>query len=236
MISIIVPVHNESLVLRKNILVIKNYVEKNLHENYEIIISEDGSTDDTEKIAKEIASNNKNVFYIHSKKRLGRGGGLKKAGRYVRGDYIIYMDVDLSTNLDSIKKLAKWLEEYDIVIGSRYLRSSTFIRSPLRLFLSKNFNFIRRLMFPSLKVKDAQCGFKGFRKKVFLEINKKVRHDGWSWDTEFLIMANRYGYSIKEISVSWEEGQKSTVNIIKDSIFFFFALFDVWLRNNLLSF
>lgn len=235
MISIIIPVHNEAVILRKNILIIKDYIEKNIGKNYEIIISEDGSSDDSEKIAKEIASKNTNIFSIHSKRRLGRGGGLKKAASYVKGDYIIYMDVDLSTGLDAIKDLVKELKKYDIVIGSRYIKGSTFVRSSLRLFLSRIFNFIRQLMFISLKVRDAQCGFKGFRKGVFLEINKKVRHDGWSWDTEFLIMANRDGYSIKEIPVSWKEGRKTTVRIIKDSVFFFFSLVGIWLRINLLS-
>jgi len=215
MITLIVPAYNEAETIEKAISSISQKL-KEMKIKYRIIIAEDGSTDGTYEIACKIAKNDKHVKISHSDKRLGRGLALKNCNKLVKGKFVVYMDADLSTKLDSLDLMIKELKYNDVVVGSRYITGSKYKRSPLRLFLSKGFNFIRMVFFPELKIKDAQCGFKGFRKNVFVEINKRTKDNGWFWDTEFLIRAKEMGLKIKEIPIEWKENRKTSLKLIKD--------------------
>ncbi|MEM5881568.1 MAG: glycosyltransferase [Candidatus Aenigmatarchaeota archaeon] len=223
MITIIIPAYNEARTIEKCI----NEVRKKLQEmkiNYQIIIAEDGSSDNTYQIAKSLAKKYKNIEISHFDKRLGRGSALKRCVNIVKGDFVIYMDADLSTKLDALELLIRELKYNDIVIGSRYIGGAKYKRSLIRLMLSRAYNLIRLLLFPKLKVKDCQCGFKGFRKDIFIEINKNVEDGQWFWDTEFLIKANARKAKIKEIPIEWGGDKRTSVKILKDSIIMFAKL------------
>ncbi len=224
-ISVILPVFNESDKLETSVFRLRMYLDS-LNTEYEIIIAEDGSTDGSDKIAKRLAERDV-IIHIHSDERLGRGGALKRAGKLVRGEYIIYMDADLATESRYIGIMIKHLRRYKIVIGSRYHNHSNASRSVKRLFLSRIYHSIVRIMFPSLRLSDTECGFKGFRRGVFLSINRQVRNNGWSWDLEFLARAKRRGLKIKEIPITWKEGRTTTVNIIRDSLSQFLEIFRI---------
>ncbi|MCK4496639.1 MAG: glycosyltransferase [Candidatus Aenigmarchaeota archaeon] len=216
MISFILPVYNEADKLKRNVIRLKNFLDS-LNINYEIIIAEDGSTDGSDRIAEGLSSDKK-IVHIHSDKRLGKGGSLKNASSYVRGDYVIYMDADLATGLKHLKDVISFLKEYDVVIGSRYLKGSRASRTLKRFLLSKVYHFFVKFFFPGLKLTDTECGFKGFKRDVFLNLNKHVRNNGWSWDLEFLVKAKKYGLRIKEIPVSWKEGEDTKFNLFSDSL------------------
>ena len=222
MLSAILPVYNEADKLGRNVLKLKEFLES-LDKNYEIIIAEDGSTDGSDKIA-EILAKDKKIFHIHSDKKLGKGGSLKHASLYVRGDYVVYMDADMATDLKSVKDVVRFLKEYDVVVGSRYLKGSKISRSLKRFLLSKIYHFFVKVFFPGLKLTDTECGFKGFKRDVFVNLNKGIRNNGWSWDLEFLVKAKKRGLSIKEIPVKWEEGKDTKMNLFRDSISQFFGI------------
>ncbi|MFH7881020.1 MAG: glycosyltransferase [Candidatus Aenigmatarchaeota archaeon] len=217
MITIIVPVFNEAEIIKKNLLKIIHELKK-LKKRYEIIVAEDGSTDKSYEIVKKIEEENKKIKVLHHKKRLGRGLALKRCSSVAKGKFIIYMDADLSTKLDALKIVLKELNKYDIVVGSRYIKGAKYKRTLKRLFLSKIYNLIRLILFPDVKIKDTQCGFKGFKRNVFIEINKEVKSNDWFWDTEFLIKAKRKGFKIKEIPVVWVENKKSSIKILRDGL------------------
>ncbi|MBC7114785.1 MAG: flippase-like domain-containing protein [Archaeoglobi archaeon] len=214
-LSVVLPAHNEE----KNI---RNAVEKTreklkeLKVDYEIIIAEDGSRDRTYEIALELSEIYDEVRVLHSDERLGRGRALERAFRASQGEILLYMDADLATDLSHISDVLRLMEEgYDIVVGSRKspLARRTFLRRTLSFF----YNLWVRMILKS-KVRDHQCGFKAFRREKILKILDEVRDNGWFWDTEVLVRAQRNGLKIAEIPVSWVEKEGTKVRFLRDSL------------------
>jgi len=230
MISIVLPVYNEEKKLKKNIKKIISYLNK-LKVNYEIIIAEDGSIDKTYEIGSELSKRYKKIRITHSPIKLGKGKALKRAFSLAKGEYVGFMDIDLATNLRSLKDLINYVKKYDIVMGSRYLKESKIKRTHKRRFFSWFYNFLVRVLFNS-KIHDHQCGFKAFKKDVILKLNKLSRADHWFWDTEILVLAQKYGYSVKEFPVEWSESRKTKINVFKDGLNMFVNLIKLKIKYN----
>ena len=222
-ISIVLPAYNEAKRLRSAVEKIENYL-KELGYDYEIVIAEDGSTDGTDRIAREIAEKNPKVKHLHSDQRLGRGRALMNAFRNCSKDVVVYMDVDLSTDLRHLKDIVSAIAEgYDIATGSRLMKKSVAKRPLKRDIASKAYNFLVRLLLGS-KIHDHQCGFKAFRRSAILEIGEKAKDTHWFWDTEVLVLAQKMGYRVKEIPVFWEHGGETKVRFRKDVMYMFFQI------------
>lgn len=233
MISLVIPAFNEADKLEACVSKTRNALKK-IGIPFEIIIAEDGSTDGTNEVAEKLSKKFVEVKHFHSDEKLGRGKALSLAFSKSRGELLAYMDVDLATDLTHLNQLIQELKNYDVVIGSRYLPESKASRTLERRIFSLGYNLFIRVLLGS-RVHDHQCGFKGFRKKVFTKINKKLSSTHWFWDTEFLVLAQRNGYSIKEIPVNWEEkGRKgkSKVNIKKDVLDMGLQAIKLWLKLN----
>lgn len=216
MFSLVFPVYNESSTLEKNVKKTLVYLD-NLKVDYEVIIKEDGSTDNTHKIALKLSKEYDKIRVVHDKKKIGRGQALKKAFASAHGKYVGYMDIDLATNLKHLEVLIKHIKNYDIVAGSRYIKDSKINRSIGRRMLSWLYNYLARFLFKS-NIYDHQCGFKAFKKNVILKLNKLSEEKHWFWDTETLILAQKLGYSVKELPVYWSENRRTKVKISSDSI------------------
>ncbi len=214
MISIVLPVHNQKSML-PNLKKVISAMDK-LKEDYEIIIAEDGSTDGSAEKAADIAKKHKKIRHLHSDERLGRGRALKRAFKKAKGEYIFYMDADLATDLKALPIALDALSENDVVIGSRYHSESETKRSWKRLFLSRGYNLLVKVL-TGEGVDDFQCGFKGFRKEFIGKVIGEVKDNGWFWDTEIVVLAKRKGYNVKEIPVKWTESKDSTVILMDDS-------------------
>ncbi|MEW6036066.1 MAG: glycosyltransferase [Candidatus Micrarchaeota archaeon] len=216
MLSVIVPVHNEAKILASTIRALSAAMDA--LGDYEIIISEDGSTDGTPRIAKGLASGN--VRVISSGKRLGRGLSLSNAMRAARGDIVIYMDADLAADLGSTRRLVSEIEKgADISTGSRLLPGSEVVgRSRLRDFFSRGYNIFLRLLFRT-SVRDHQCGFKAFRKSSILPLVAEVKDRHWFWDSELMIRAQDRGMKIAEIPIRWTDRKESGVKLESDIIY-----------------
>jgi glycosyltransferase involved in cell wall biosynthesis len=227
-VSLVLPAHNEAE--RLEVAVVR--VDEALREyggSYEIVIAEDGSTDGTDKKALMLSERFPNVRYIHSEKRLGRGKALKNAFKNSSGEILVYMDVDLATDLRHLKTLidSVAVEGYDFATGSRLLAESKVKRSGTRYIASKIYNFMVRAVLGS-DVKDHQCGFKAFRRESLLRLLDEVGASHWFWDTELLVRAHRRGYSIKEIPVDWKSGRETKVQLFKDSVNMGWQIFSLW--------
>jgi glycosyltransferase involved in cell wall biosynthesis len=217
-VSVVFPAYNEADALEAAV----EKVTKALNEfalSYEVIIAEDGSTDGTDKLAAALAEKYPLVKHIHREKRLGRGTALKNAFKQSSGEVLVYMDLDLATDLKHLKSLvgAVKFEGYDFATGSRMLPQSNVERSSTRNIASKTYNFMVRALLGS-KVKDHQCGFKAFRREPLMQLLDEVGAGHWFWDTEILVRAHRRGYKIKEIPVSWRGGRETKVKLLKDSL------------------
>jgi glycosyltransferase involved in cell wall biosynthesis len=229
-LSVVFPAYNEADALedtiKKVILNLDTFID-----SYEIIIAEDGSIDGTNKIAAMLAEKNNRIKHIHGQKRLGRGTALKNSFKKSSGEILVYMDLDLATDLSHLKELieAISIKDFDFATGSRLLSKSKVNRSWTRNLASSSYNLIVRKLLGS-KIKDHQCGFKSFRREPLLILLDEVEASHWFWDTEILVRANRRGYKIKEIPVLWKSGKETKVRLLKDSLSMFWQAVSLWWR------
>jgi len=216
-VTVVLPALNEADIIEHTINRISQSL-KNYGCTYEIIIAEDGSTDGTDKKAAALAKNLPYIRHLHGEKRLGRGRALKNSFKQSKGNVLIYMDVDLATDLKYLRQLieAVTLEGYEVATGSRMMSQSKVKRTFTRGFASKTYNFMVRAVLGS-KVKDHQCGFKAFQREKLLPWLEEVEANHWFWDTETLVRAQRKGYKVKEIPVEWESTRETKVKLFKDS-------------------
>ena len=227
-VSVIFPAYNEVNYLTNAVEKTKSALEE-FTDSYEIIIAEDGSTDGTAELAEQLAQKDVTVKHIHRAERLGRGKALNNAFVKSSGEVLVYMDLDLATDIKHLRALVEALtvEGYDFATGSRMLPESQVERTLRRSISSKTYNFLVRKMLGS-KLRDHQCGFKAFRREPTLELIKDVGAKHWFWDTEIFVRAARKGFKIKEIPVVWKSGRKTKVNLFKDSYNMGRQVFKLW--------
>lgn len=209
LIDFCLPVKDEELILEANALKIYNYLNsKNTDYTWSIVIIVNGSSDKSFKVAKKLENDYPGRFKAKNIERGGKGLALKDYFRESRADILSFMDIDLAVSLESLPDLINPIlkNEADLVIGSRLLPESKIARSSLREFGSRNYNRLSRIMFRN-NISDLQCGFKAFKKEVFLKIENLLRDDKWFLDTELVILTDYFGYKIKEIPVDWEESR-----------------------------
>lgn len=214
-LSIVIPAYNEEAVIKKTLERVAEYLDIN-HPSYEIIVVCDGSKDSTATIAERFARERgpDNIKVVARADNMGKGFSVRQGCLQAYGDYVIFTDADLSTPIDEIEKLLKWLEEgYDIAIGSRALKESDIqIRQAwYRELMGKIFNLFVQV-FAIKGIKDTQCGFKGFKKEAARKIFRLQTINGFSFDVEVLHIAIRLGYKIKEVPIRWLNRAESKVN------------------------
>jgi len=227
-VSVVFPAYNEVNYLDSAVQKITQTLNE-FTSSYEIIIAEDGSSDGTAERSEELSQKYPYVRHIHREKRLGRGTALKNAFKQSYGKVIVYMDLDLATNLRALKPLVEAItvEGYDFSTGSRMLPQSKVERSLRRSISSKTYNFLVRSMLGS-KLRDHQCGFKAFKRDPVLQLLDEVDATHWFWDTEILVRAQRHGFKVKEIPVEWQSGKGTKVNLLKDSWNMFRQVMKLW--------
>ena len=210
-LSVVIPCYNESENLQKGVLNEIYEFLKNQKFVWEVIISDDGSTDDSRELTEKFIRDKKGfrlIENIHGGKPSAIWGGIKDA----QGQYVLFTDMDQSAPIGEVLKLIPFFNRYEVVIGSRGTERKNF--SLFRKIGSAVFRAIRKIIL--LKdIDDTQCGFKAFRtdvaKKIFpmLQFFKKEKEvKGWkvtSFDVELLFIAEKLGYKIKEVSIEWQD-------------------------------
>lgn len=217
-IDVVLPVYNEESQLRPSVERLFNFLTQHLHQNWRIIIANNGSTDNTVQVARSLANQYQNIRLINLPEK-GRGRALKKVWLESESEILSYMDIDLSTDLNHFPSLIVALisEGYDLAIGSRLAKGAMVHRSIKREILSRGYIFLIHTMFRT-KFTDAQCGFKAITKKAARTIIPQIRDNEWFFDTELLITAESTGFQIKDIPVCWNEDSDSRVKIISTVI------------------
>ncbi len=215
-LEINLPVLNEEAQLRKSVVVLREFVKKRMPDyDSRIVVVDNGSTDKTNQICKELKQEYPDVDFIRLEQR-GRGRALRKAWTESTADICSYMDIDLSTGLDAFPKLIDAIGKkgYDIATGSRLMKGAKIKRSIKREILSRGYVFLLK-HFLGVAFRDAQCGFKAVNRKVITEVVPHVLDQEWFFDSELLFKCQRWGYKIKEIPVTWIEDPGSTVKLYK---------------------
>ena len=231
-ISVIIPAYNEQARIRNTIEKIVKYLKKNNYD-YELLIVDDASSDNTSNIVKKLAIRDRNIKLLKNKINKGKGYSVKKGILNSKKPLILFLDADFSTPIEELRKFAIYLDRYSIIIGSRRLKGSNIvIKQPFyREFAGRVFNlFVRLLIVDGMN--DTQCGFKLFKKDIATKIFSKQRLNGFGFDVEILFLAKKFGYKVKDIPVTWKDSAKhSKVNAIKHSIAMFFDLLKIRFNN-----
>jgi glycosyltransferase involved in cell wall biosynthesis len=212
-ISVIIPAYNEEKRIWKGLTRTISFC--NLAGwDYEIIVAAEGSKDKTVEVINDKVDDIEQIKVITGDKRLGKGGSIKNATRFASKDYLAYMDVDLSADPSEFNRLLFYARDCDLVIGSRILRGNLApVKRPIsRALFSHMYSFSFRLLFKSC-IMDPQCGFKIFRREFAETLFKKVKTDGFAFDTEVVARAIKLGGRIKEVPIVWRHEVYSKINI-----------------------
>jgi len=231
-VLIVVPVYNEEKVLRKSIATLTSFLKDYKNYEWKIVIADNNSRDGTGKIGKQLSLEYHGVDYLYIPRK-GRGIALRTAWSQTECDFVSYMDVDLSTKLDALIRALEILRDgADIVVGNRLDKGSVVRRSFKREFVSRSYNVIIKLML-GVHFHDAHCGFKTGRREVVQRILPYIEDNEWFFDTEFLFYAERFGYKIVEIPVTWTEDPDTKAKIFKDAYDDLRGLYRLRFHNNL---
>jgi glycosyltransferase involved in cell wall biosynthesis len=214
-VDVVIPVLNEAHVLAASVSRLRAYLLGELPYRWRIVIVDNGSTDGTDRVGRELNTRHQDVRYLRLDQR-GRGRALRFAWSTSAADVVCYMDVDLSTELAALPKALTALtqEGYDIAVGSRLMPDSRTRRCAKREIISRIYNLmVKAVLFT--RFSDAQCGFKVVTRTVVERIVPQIKDQSWFFDTEMLVLAEKQGYRIKDIPVIWNEDDDSRVKIIR---------------------
>lgn len=217
-IDILFPVLNEHLRLEKGITCCMDYMQKNISDEYQLVIIDNGSTDDTPEIASRLIKKYEQVKYIRINQK-GVGIAFKTGIEMTKADIVGYMDIDLSTDLKYLKKtieLFKNSSDLQYVNGTRFSKNSdTKGRKWYRKITSAGLILILKNEF-HMQATDALCGFTFLRSDLAKELVNECSDDnGWFYTVEFLLRAERKGANIFDMPVTWVEDYDTTVNVPK---------------------
>src|SRR6266508_1723868 len=219
--SIVIPCFNEEGRVSETLRVTLEYLTANAPES-ELIVVNDGSTDETGAIARKIlGETNLQTRLLENFPNRGKGAAVRSGLLAAREPIGLFFDADLSTPLSEIPKLIEPIakDEVDIAFGSRALdRNLIGIRQPWRREQAgRVFNLLVRVA-TGLPFWDTQCGFKAFRLDVCRPILEAARVRGFAFDVELLYLAQRAGLRIREIPVRWNHAEGSKVSFFRDSL------------------
>lgn len=224
-LSVVIPAYNEEGRLAATVSRIVEYAGSNF-DRYEVLVVDDGSTDGTAGLARELSIGRPELSVIRNEENRGKGYSVRRGMLSAGGDLLLLSDADLSTPIEEMDKLLRYIDEgYDVAIGSRGLSDSQVeVRQPwYRERMGKTFNFlVRSLLIRGFR--DTQCGFKLFRGEAAGEAFGRSTINGFAFDVEVLVIAERLGFRIREVPVRWLNSPHSKVGVVRDSARMFLDL------------
>jgi len=226
--SIVVPAYNEARRLPPTMAALAEFF-RSFTRGYEVLIVVEGSTDGTLEIAAGLAAQQAHFQVIDNGPQRGKGHAVRSGMQRARGEIVFYMDADLSVPLSEVSAFLRRFEErpeVDVLVGNRQHAESRITRrqSALRETMGKIFNRILQSL-TLVALRDTQCGFKAFRRAACREIFRRQTIDGFAFDVEVLLLADRLGFTIEDRPVEWINSPDSRVNIVADS---WRMLLDAW--------
>lgn len=217
-ISIVVPTFNEERRLPPTLVDMVDFFDKR-GGSYEIIVVDDGSSDDTSTVVKKFERIRNQVRLIRVPKNYGKGHAVRTGVLNAHGRLILFADADGSTPIGEVNRLESALDDTThIAIGSRALASSDtkVVTSWHRKYLGRLFNYcVNVIVLPG--VADTQCGFKLFTAPAARFLFERQQSDGFSFDVEILFIAQKAGLKIAEVPINWVNIPGSKVSLFLDA-------------------
>jgi len=218
-VEIVVPVHDEQATLERSVRRLHRFLSAGFPFSWRIVVADNASTDSTPAIAAALAAELPGVEHLRLERK-GRGRALRAAWSASTAEVVCYMDVDLSTDLRALLPLVAPLlsGHSDLAIGTRLAHGARVVRGPKRELISRGYNSLLHTVLRA-RFSDAQCGFKAARTAALRAgLLDGVRDDGWFFDTELLVLAQRRGLRIHEVPVDWVDDPDSRVDIVRTAI------------------
>ena len=225
-LTVVIPAYNEAARLPQTLQKVTDYLARCPYST-ELLVVDDGSTDNTVAQAEAIADQHENVWVIQNDHR-GKAYTVRTGMLAGTGDYILFSDADLAVPIEELEKLLPYFDEgFDVVIASREGQGARRIGEPFyRHLMGRVFNFVVRF-FAVGGFQDTQCGFKIFRRAVAHDLFNRVQLYGedarqlsgaavTGFDVEVLFLALKCGYKVKEVPTKWIYGTETKVNPIRD--------------------
>jgi glycosyltransferase involved in cell wall biosynthesis len=214
-VEIVIPVRNEERDLAPSVRRLSAYLRETFPFTAQVTIADNGSSDQTWAVAQGLVSElgQDTVCAVHLDQP-GRGRALHAIWASSDAEVLVYMDVDLSTDLNALLPLVAPLisGHSDVAIGTRLAATSRVSRGPKREVISRCYNLLLHVAL-GVGFSDAQCGFKAIRADAARELLPLVEDTGWFFDTELLVLAERAGLRIHEVPVDWTDDPDSRVDI-----------------------
>lgn len=217
-LDVTIPVFNEEADLEACIRRLSAYLAEYSPYTFSITVADNASTDRTLIIAERLARELPPVRVVHLDRK-GRGNALRRVWAEPAAEVLVYMDVDLSTDLAALHPLIAPLVtgHSDLAIGTRLARGSRVVRGAKREFISRGYNLLLRT-FLGAHFSDAQCGFKAIRADVARRLIPHTDDGAWFFDTEMLVLAEKVGLRVAEVPVDWTDDPDSSVDVVATAI------------------
>jgi dolichyl-phosphate beta-glucosyltransferase len=227
-LSVIIPSYNEKKNISRGVLdEVLEYLQKQKYE-WELIFSDDGSTDGTPQVLNDFAKKDKRIRVLHNN-HAGKAPTVKAGMLAATGELRLFTDFDQSTPLKEVEKLLSYSDRgAEVVIGSREIVGALRDKEPFhRHIMGRGFNILVQILaIPGIL--DTQCGFKLFSEKateklynqLYVYGGNKTRKDAFTgaFDVELLFLAKKNGFKIKEVPIQWKHNETDRVSPIKDSL------------------
>ncbi len=215
--SLCIPMYNESSIIAETAKTLSAFMDEHFDE-YEIVFSDDGSTDGSADLVRDLALSH--IRVIGYSQNRGKGSAVREAMLAAEGDVVMFTDSDLAYGTDVILEVARRMAEEDapaVLVGSRNLSEDGYEGyTPVRKFASKA--YIKLLCaVGGLRLSDSQCGCKAFSRKAADAIFSRAEVNGFAFDFETILLAEKMGFSIGEFPVKVINHRASKVHLISDA-------------------
>lgn len=216
-VSFVIPAFNEAHRLPESLSRLRAYLDQR-PLSYEVIVVNDGSTDDTSTVIERWAEQWPAVRNIDGA-HCGKGGAVRAGVLAATGAYIAFADADFSMPPEQFDRFSLGAPgDIDVAIGSREAPGARRYDEPAyRHIMGRVFNaLVRTMLLPGIQ--DSQCGFKCMRREVAVDLCRHQTISGWGFDVELLYIGRLHGYSIREIPISWYYVPGSRIRPIRDTL------------------
>jgi glycosyltransferase involved in cell wall biosynthesis len=201
-LSLVMPAYNEGNSIVTAIDHVDHVMSK-IGINYELIVVNDGSIDDTLEKIMNFANNNHHVKVLSYERNMGKGYAIKTGFLHATGDIVIFLDSDLDINPEQVVHYINALKDGDVVIASKWHPKSVVKMPLIRRFLSHGFNLLVQLL-TGVRLKDTQTGLKAVKREALKKVFRKLSVKRYAFDAELLAVATLYELKVIELPVNLE--------------------------------
>ena len=218
-LSIVIPAYNESSRIGQTLERVLSCVQSRSWDA-EILVVNDGSSDGTVAVVEQWMQRHERLHLVNNPGNRGKGYSVRNGLLQAAGEIVMFTDADLSAPIEEAEHLFQAIDAgADVAVGSRWLdKQKQTMHQPLyRRFFGRCFNAVTRTMI-GLRFKDTQCGFKAFRREAAQTIFRLQTIERWGFDPEILFIAQKLGYRIFEVPVTWGHDERSRISYLKDGM------------------